>query len=88
LRVGNLCLERKTLPFLTGKWVKSDQNVQTKGTQIAETIAAMVEHPDFHMHTFGEAVVEAAIKVVQDLFSLIRNALRNDFEALNGAAST
>jgi hypothetical protein len=35
------------LPFLTGKWVKSDQNMQAKGIEFAITMTASLEHCDF-----------------------------------------
>ena len=62
--VGNY--QKVALPFLTGKWLKSDQNMQTKGREIAVAIAATIKHFDFQIHSFGKAIVEATIKVVQD----------------------
>jgi hypothetical protein len=41
--------------------------VQTKGLKIAATIAAPIEHFDLQIDSFSEAIVAAAIEIVQDL---------------------
>jgi hypothetical protein len=41
--------------------------VQTKGIEVAVAIATSVKHLDIQIDSFGKAIVEASIKVVQDL---------------------
>ena len=55
------------LPFLTGKWVKGNQDMQAKRVEIAVAISATVERFDFEIDTFGEAIVVAAIEIVENL---------------------
>ncbi len=55
------------LPFLTGNWVKSDQNVQTKGVEIVIAITASIEHLDLQIDSFGKSVVVASNKEIQNL---------------------
>ena len=55
------------LPFLTGNWVKSDQNVQAKGSEIAIPITASIEHLDFQIDSFGKAIGIASNKIIENL---------------------
>ena len=55
------------LPFLTGNRVKSDQNMQTKGVEIAIAIATSIKHFDFQIDSFSKTVGMAPNKIIENL---------------------
>ena len=59
------------LPPLAGTRLERNKNVQTKVREVAIAKAAAIEHLDFQVHTFGEAVAMPTIEVVQDAFAPI-----------------
>jgi hypothetical protein len=61
-------LTKMALPFLTGKWEESYQNVWTKGLEVSEAKTTAIEHLDFLIDPIGKAIVEASSEVIEDLF--------------------